>query len=1409
MLKFLILYVFVKLIKTENEIEKTPDEINFGDLDYTVDSIKALQFDDKIIILVKYNNEGYLGTFTEKEGFSLIDSEFPYSIAATLHKDGNFFGIADNSYLEVNGNKKRYISEYTLFDPNTLLKNSSFTFESKIPHNSSESFHIIKGVSKYIQVYIDEGQLCISSTEEHICHQFSEEVLGVECIFLEESSRILCLYIVENKHIFSSVVHGIFISEENFSKSRGFGIFMLAIKTEKIIKILKVKEDLVFAQMKNEYDISYFFVLRLEEETITVIKEYFFRFNEWIIPSIFSMILINEKISIQMTIHPSKCTIMINIFEYDNTIKCISKYSSDFFYINSIDLLEKKEGEKEVMIFYTNKIGINFMKYNFESTAFCKNYEYFIPINSKFSFNLVDLEAESNPNFEPNHVIFFELPEKGVMTEASTNEEVEKSKYYLTETQFDYSSPSTNGIYSFKYGRRHVKKKAIYCNIIFKVVTCLKMCKFCKGGGTKEDHQCLECADNYYKKESDNHRKNCYKDLAGYYLDKSEKIFKKCFRTCKTCLEGPTKDMHNCEECQNGLVYYIPKKSCLIKCPFPFGEDEGVCAICKRKKKYLFIERAVGRCIDKIPEGYYVEENDENNLVRKCQFNCANREYEAEEFKTFCDKTNKERFEKCSNKIKVDEITRLNSFQIKDNRDLYFLMDEKEKNETFKELFSNISKAEGNDILEMVNAINSVTQLLELSDHLSEKEKERIFKDLIEEISKVLTCEELEEIFKKEKQLTILTTALTIYMLISNKEYISPTEFSVLITIESCVIQHGGSKLIGETYTNELNQEDFTTISGNAVTKMISILNEVTIKEDSIDPEKFNNNSQYQFNNSIIASPIRMNVKDVIEKISKLASQYQNTESFNYGGASFISTRIENLYKKNYVQNNVMITTRSCSSIKESLRDIKKSKVKVKICIPSETIGYKYGNVASVSVIDYAQYPLLNQNITSKISSNFISVVLRDKEHEIIPVKDLDVPFHIIIKKSSKNKNFNECLFLNDSSYKLENTNCISNNLDKEYIDCVCNHLTDFSISTFNPVKLFKDIYRLFTQSRVMNSFKIFKNLNYKNAYVIYTISAILVIFFVLLIFTIRYDLKNGDFFVMIVKKKKKCCSSRDELNEEINELQKKYKSSTDGQLIELADLPEQNYESTKNVSLKTKTSKKLEKNIKTKELYKDNKRNPYMKSRLNLALGEYWFLFKDFFFNEYWFCCIFLEFESEITKTNFLVIFIVKFISTLSIATIFTECGETEEMSASYNNRDLAVSVITILINEIPFLVFELLLNKAQLPQSLVGVYQTYRINTIYRHVFVYFIFVLITVFGTINTTWVSLDSEINGYQCKFMTDFFLTIAIDCFIYQILQVLLKALIYFFILNGEESSCLKGSLLFVVSLIPWAFNLYG
>ena len=64
---------------------------------------------------------------------------------------------------------------------------------------------------------------------------------------------------------------------------------------------------------------------------------------------------------------------------------------------------------------------------------------------------------------------------------------------------------------------------------------------------------CSKCNDNYYEMENDTSNIgeyiNCYKEIKGYYLDKNDYLFKKCYNSCETCEIKGDNITHNCLKC--------------------------------------------------------------------------------------------------------------------------------------------------------------------------------------------------------------------------------------------------------------------------------------------------------------------------------------------------------------------------------------------------------------------------------------------------------------------------------------------------------------------------------------------------------------------------------------------------------------------------------------------------------------------------------------------------------------------------------------------------------------------------------------------------------------------------------------------------------------------------------------------
>ena len=86
---------------------------------------------------------------------------------------------------------------------------------------------------------------------------------------------------------------------------------------------------------------------------------------------------------------------------------------------------------------------------------------------------------------------------------------------------------------------------------------------------------CAECNTDYYRIENDPLNFgiyfNCYKEPVGYYLDKEDFVYKKCFHTCETCEVKGDYLNNNCIKCNSDYSYQIEKNNytnCYENCTY-------------------------------------------------------------------------------------------------------------------------------------------------------------------------------------------------------------------------------------------------------------------------------------------------------------------------------------------------------------------------------------------------------------------------------------------------------------------------------------------------------------------------------------------------------------------------------------------------------------------------------------------------------------------------------------------------------------------------------------------------------------------------------------------------------------------------------------------------------------------------
>ena len=168
--------------------------------------------------------------------------------------------------------------------------------------------------------------------------------------------------------------------------------------------------------------------------------------------------------------------------------------------------------------------------------------------------------------------------------------------YYLVE--------GTNNCESYPLDGHYLENDTLkHCNI--SCATCSNKAEFNQEGQVTN---CDTCNKDYGYYPDENDPKTCSNTADdGQYFDEDCHCYKDCHKNCLTCSTKEISDYQmNCLSCdaKEGFTYFPKTTNCLK---------------CKSYNKYVNYEQT--ECIDKIPEGYYV--NDSNiNTIDKCYKDC-------------------------------------------------------------------------------------------------------------------------------------------------------------------------------------------------------------------------------------------------------------------------------------------------------------------------------------------------------------------------------------------------------------------------------------------------------------------------------------------------------------------------------------------------------------------------------------------------------------------------------------------------------------------------------------------------------------------------------------------------------------------------------------------------------------------
>lgn len=1162
-----------------------------------------------------------------------------------------------------------------------------------------------------------------------------------------------------------------------------------------------------------------------------------------------------------------KVTVRSLTLEYDGTFKLIISHPKDSTYYSIYNLENQQLVTSVPKIERYTQLDKN---YNLLRTLSFDNKLYLLLLNSE------TIELNEITTFETYSFTFFKSTD---IIRVPYTPEKEFFSYcpncYNYKASYSLSvAVNISGSFPFYY---HYPSDDYYSSSFYSTIIIHVIPPYCLLP-TDDDTKCIIChtlyntKDIYYFKEE----QLCYaKDEIpdGYYGGENNEVLP-CLENCLKCNDGNT-----CIECKENYKVDSDNK-CQCKC-------EG--------DTFMFN----GVCVASCPEGYIgvmLEEKMNCILSKEIIEKSEDITDNTEKIKEFEEKEDKqEEIANTHNEIINTEIT-------KDN-----LISELNKVILYNEYANRID--ESNNVKEMTNSVASTVS---------------------SSISKLIP-------FDKENEIVVSLTAVNTTL--RNIEQLEGSSIRELKETHAKLSENVEMLLEKSTIPNK---EVFTLQVMTSEIDINSKFIDYTVKNNSIDEEyndkKFKNSMVYKYQKGMMCSDNNKQTLSDVQKSAVLSLKLSPNSSFTGNEYEILSNSFDKEQGVNITNKmlSLSIITDNYMTSKASdilIKEIKKEMVNTKIIFPLEALNQRYNDqIGYVGIITYKHYPYLNPNMTNEIFDSFFSVKLYDKEYKEIKVSNLTENIKIITKR--RDAKMKECIFFDEELNNINSEQCTSEVYDN-YIICSCNHLTDFSFASFNPVNIIKDLSKLFNDVRIIDSFDKFKLLTWSNAVILYIYIGIAIIYIVGVIFTIKYDIRSKeDSFVMIVTKDNKCCS-KEEIEEEIDEIknevseeitkreqvltkefflkeiknrgntqsiilknlgikiaglneekdeeekkkdnelevEKGKEESTDdnGMKGHLLNYDDENWEPPvrkrknlfQSIINKRKRESFLQKqkeeannspppsikeepktdiliemtsiDTQTTESSSDEKKETPSPSIVNNELSKKltrrnaismpvnktvkdppfyyssYLIFISLFTKEYRpYTLVTEQTDLVMCKTNIFTLIMVRLIAGLSICSLFSRCNTKSQDNETYVNRDLAVAFATILIIEIPFTVFEVLLCKTKIPIKLETQRKsTEKFKAKLITITIYVLFCAVSIFGLINTTWISLVADEQNASCDFILDFLLNVIMDNLVYEIGILIIKSLIYTFLIKSTKASKLQMCLISFVAALPWVFAVAG
>ena len=181
-----------------------------------------------------------------------------------------------------------------------------------------------------------------------------------------------------------------------------------------------------------------------------------------------------------------------------------------------------------------------------------------------------------------NNTIFSQIRNKTCYNIDCTNNWKSGQKKIIQGTNTCVDNCQNTLQYKYEYNGKcyeNCSNGYILDNNIYKCKCELEKCLTCPQEALNKN-LCTKCNNNYYEMENEpsniGEYINCYKEVKGYYLDKNDSLFKKCYDTCETCEVKGDNITHNCLKCKTNYTFEIKNNNysnCYENCSYYYYFD--------------------------------------------------------------------------------------------------------------------------------------------------------------------------------------------------------------------------------------------------------------------------------------------------------------------------------------------------------------------------------------------------------------------------------------------------------------------------------------------------------------------------------------------------------------------------------------------------------------------------------------------------------------------------------------------------------------------------------------------------------------------------------------------------------------------------------------------------------------------